>query len=164
MVLWVRSYWHDELLLLSDYHYEHTMLKSSRWGIGCSHGSIYCVHHWMPPMVVFDGPDEQHALRLIHDESATNYPPLHTCHFAGFVAGSQEPVIQAGLTEGQTLVGMPGWFVALLFLVLPGSWVLFRTRYRQKSAGLCPSCGYDLRATPGRCPECNWRGAEPDAK
>jgi hypothetical protein len=34
------------------------------------------------------------------------------------------------------------------------AWLLVRRRRRPFGPGLCGSCGYDLRASPGRCPEC----------
>ena len=56
-------------------------------------------------------------------------------------------------------VGSPAWLPVLLLSILPGvqSVRLLRrglTARRRGRAGLCPSCGYDLRASPGRCPEC----------
>jgi hypothetical protein len=56
---------------------------------------------------------------------------------------------------------VPYWAFALLCAMLPGAWlILNRRRRRLARAGLCLVCGYDLRATPERCPEC---GAEPAA-
>ena len=50
---------------------------------------------------------------------------------------------------------VPHWFLALLFAVLPAVRLraIIRAR-RPNRAGLCQHCGYDLRATPERCPEC----------
>ena len=52
----------------------------------------------------------------------------------------------------------PHWAVALPLSVLPLWWVLRaparRRRRLRAGSGLCPGCGYDLRATPERCPEC----------
>jgi hypothetical protein len=49
----------------------------------------------------------------------------------------------------------PHWTVAIGFVLLPVRWILRRRALRDRqNRGRCPTCGYDLRATPDRCPEC----------
>jgi hypothetical protein len=59
-------------------------------------------------------------------------------------------------------LNFPYWILSTITLLLPAlaAIVARRRRRAQRAQGLCPSCGYDLRATPHRCPEC---GAVPGA-
>ena len=54
-----------------------------------------------------------------------------------------------------TLVGLPYWFLAGATAVLPLYRLARRAHARRRAnRGRCSSCGYDLRATADRCPEC----------
>ena len=54
-------------------------------------------------------------------------------------------------------IALPCWFLVLGCSVMPAMWLAgarSRRLARRKKAGLCTQCGYDLRATSDRCPEC----------
>jgi len=52
-------------------------------------------------------------------------------------------------------IWIPYWLLVIIFLLLPIYAGYRRIRYGKRVAtNCCPSCGYDLRASPERCPEC----------
>ena len=103
---------------------------------------------------------------FFHEGLAPTYPNLKTTGkqpTLGFKYDAFENLIPTNTPRsawGKEVV-VPLWALFPWIAALPGwrGWRWWRRR-RRYAAGLCQCCGYDLRASPDRCPEC---GAAPAA-
>jgi len=71
-------------------------------------------------------------------------------HFAGL------SLRRTSLSYGQrSIVEIPLWLILPVLLILPAMKVAANFRLRRRGKlNLCLACGYDLRASADRCPEC----------
>ena len=66
--------------------------------------------------------------------------------------------------SGWTTLTVPLWLFAAVCLIAPARWVLLRRRDRRRRRdSRCVGCGYDLRGSPDRCPECGAVSTPPPA-
>jgi hypothetical protein len=136
-------------------------VRSWQWVAAESGGSIvvcYCGgSNGADFMRKSDGTPErpQDIVRYLHVAPSPWRPAFKKGNWTGL------PQTSSSYTFPYWWISMPEWILTLAFCVLPALWVLQRLRgSRRMSARQCLVCGYDLRATPGRCPEC---GTEPQA-
>ena len=100
--------------------------------------------------------DEPHLVDYPFHESSTGwYGPQYVWRFeATKFDGVNGNLL--GATDWTTAyrLAFPHWAMALLLGARPAWVAIRRLRRRRRKSGFCAGCGYDLRATPGRCPEC----------
>jgi hypothetical protein len=138
VVLWVQSCW-DPLLL------RRTLSRGSSMAVGSEAGGVNVTwRDWW----ISTGPSPYRWVRM-----GRTSPARFRWRTLGFGVEWWQQVQRSGSLRASRSVTLPYWFLAAATAAIPGARLSHRLRLRRR-LGLCARCGYDLRATPDRCPEC----------
>lgn len=111
------------------------------------------------------GPDDDPDTSFLYMRSAPrpydasiDRPTRTYFNLAGFRLSYDEDIIPKPiLIKRKTTLSVPYWAVEALCLLMMARLVRRALiRFRRKRSGRCLACGYDLRASRERCPECGW--------
>jgi hypothetical protein len=146
--LWARARWRDDIV-----EYEQ---RSGAWSVtvvGSGGGLIvYRLAKGSEPQTIqlFTSP----GLRFESKQPDPDYWTLPWTRAEGFAGFRYES--GTFFRHPVWLVRIPLWFLRLLTVPLPAraAWRWFRPRRWARDPNSCAACGYDLRATPDKCPEC----------
>jgi hypothetical protein len=113
---------------------------------------------WPPAVSMYDPEPDLVVQTLERSNVRFSMGRFDDVSILGFEKGHWDAYIglagDSGKTHGAYLA-IPIWFLLLAFGFLPGRAVVKRLRERRHArVGMCRVCGYDLRASPERCPEC----------
>ena len=161
VAVWVRSYWRSQYVYYVRMTPEWDGVRSLRLFFQvCKGAAVIDVENQHEGLG--EGATVEKAVgREWGLETREAQDPIIRAHHAwGGFAYEMFPVpVDACDTGGALIVeaGFPLWLPATLFALLPTARASRRLQ-RSTRPGHCPRCGYDLRATPDRSPEC---GTEP---
>lgn len=150
-VLWTRSRRHADLLGVFSPAGHLQGVASDRVGLLFFASDIPFGREYGLTADVMSAPRDDFG--QVHD---TLYDKPHEkWHFLGFRFSTGNLALTDTLACRYSALIVPYWFLVLALLPLPArafreTWVIWRRGRR----GLCLGCGYDIRASTGRCPEC----------
>ena len=152
VVLWLRSYWAADCVLRISEQYESHWFTDSRWALVSEYGGLELWHYRARQRIVDITGDLEPAGKSQVRYEYSRLKPGHGPLRWRFGIGRADQSIQPDLVY--KAVGLSHW---LLVSILGLSVVLAlngRSRSRYQGHSFCRRCGYDLRGTPDRCPEC----------
>ncbi|HEV8291399.1 MAG TPA: hypothetical protein VGP94_05730 [Tepidisphaeraceae bacterium] len=164
--LWVRSYWKTE-----GWEREQYARASNEWrifwmGLGKGRAGVIVDRLRLHP-----GIDATHlfaccsnSLNLetlpkcwsaVSDVEAVLPRPANWRDGLLYIRSEKRPELADLGVDSNLAVVVPYWVMTGATAFWPGMWMVgWWRRRRMMTAGLCVNCGYDLRASEGRCPEC----------
>jgi hypothetical protein len=145
VVLWVRSYW------VNDYVTWGTLRQSPQnceiWGLVSNRG--LCRVGWQDGNYVITKGFHYERMPIFTWGDRTTL--LHRIGFSYVAIDNMQ--LSGGFHCDYRALLFPYWALAILAAICPTARFFGAFGPTLAKSG-CPACGYDLRATPDRCPEC----------